>query len=70
MAVTGAADPTGCGEGFSYIRVPNKPMATKVQQLQNNNNDVYGKDNVCDSNRGESDRLMRQTDSDGDNNCH
>lgn len=30
LAVTGSADPTGCGEGFSYIRVPNKPMANKV----------------------------------------
>ncbi|XP_048585830.1 transcription initiation factor TFIID subunit 1 isoform X2 [Nematostella vectensis] len=29
LAVTGSADPTGCGEGFSYIRVPNKPMANK-----------------------------------------
>ncbi|KAJ7383774.1 Transcription initiation factor TFIID subunit 1 [Desmophyllum pertusum] len=24
LAVTGSADPTGCGEGFSYVRVPNK----------------------------------------------
>lgn len=30
LAVTGSADPTGCGEGFSYVRVPNKPMANKV----------------------------------------
>ncbi|XP_068717944.1 transcription initiation factor TFIID subunit 1-like isoform X1 [Montipora capricornis] len=29
LAVTGTADPTGCGEGFSYVRVPNKPMASK-----------------------------------------
>ncbi|XP_074620092.1 transcription initiation factor TFIID subunit 1-like isoform X2 [Acropora palmata] len=29
LAVTGSADPTGCGEGFSYVRVPNKPMASK-----------------------------------------
>ena len=33
LAVTGAADPTGCGEGFSYVRVPNKPMATKVSPV-------------------------------------
>eukprot|EP00057_Strongylocentrotus_purpuratus_P005992 XP_011660466.1 PREDICTED: transcription initiation factor TFIID subunit 1 [Strongylocentrotus purpuratus] len=29
LAVTGVADPTGCGEGFSYIKVPNKPMQQK-----------------------------------------
>ncbi|KAJ8028294.1 Transcription initiation factor TFIID subunit 1 [Holothuria leucospilota] len=29
LAVTGVADPTGCGEGFSYIKVPNKPVQTK-----------------------------------------
>ncbi|XP_012946001.1 LOW QUALITY PROTEIN: transcription initiation factor TFIID subunit 1 [Aplysia californica] len=25
LQLTGLADPTGCGEGFSYIKVPNKP---------------------------------------------
>uniref|UniRef100_A0A671L5N8 Transcription initiation factor TFIID subunit n=1 Tax=Sinocyclocheilus anshuiensis TaxID=1608454 RepID=A0A671L5N8_9TELE len=25
LEVTGVADPTGCGEGFSYVKVPNKP---------------------------------------------
>lgn len=25
LQLTGPADPTGCGEGFSYVRVPNKP---------------------------------------------
>lgn len=30
LAVSGPADPTGCGEGFSYVRVPNKPIASKV----------------------------------------
>lgn len=29
LQVSGVADPTGCGEGFSYIRIPNKPV-TKV----------------------------------------
>lgn len=24
------ADPTGCGEGFSYVKVPNKPTQQKV----------------------------------------
>ncbi|VDK33494.1 unnamed protein product [Gongylonema pulchrum] len=27
---TGIADPTGCGEGFSYVRVSAKPQKTKV----------------------------------------
>lgn len=30
LQLTGPADPTGCGEGFSYVRMPNKPM-TKVR---------------------------------------
>ncbi|CAL1535229.1 unnamed protein product [Lymnaea stagnalis] len=25
LQLTGLADPTGCGEGFSYIKIPNKP---------------------------------------------
>ena len=28
--VTGTADPTGCGEGFSYVKVPMKPQQSKV----------------------------------------
>lgn len=32
LQLTGPADPTGCGEGFSYVRMPNKPM-TKVSVL-------------------------------------
>lgn len=28
LQLTGPADPTGCGEGFSYIRVPNKPTVS------------------------------------------
>ncbi|XP_013414213.1 transcription initiation factor TFIID subunit 1 [Lingula anatina] len=27
LALSGVADPTGCGEGFSYVKVPNKPQA-------------------------------------------
>lgn len=30
LALTGVADPTGCGEGFSYVKVPNKPAASRT----------------------------------------
>ena len=30
LALTGLADPTGCGEGFSYVKVPNKPAASRA----------------------------------------
>ena len=26
LQINGPADPTGCGEGFSYVRMPNKPQ--------------------------------------------
>ncbi|KAK5859163.1 hypothetical protein PBY51_003249 [Eleginops maclovinus] len=29
LEVSGVADPTGCGEGFSYVKVPNKPTQQK-----------------------------------------
>ena len=29
LALTGVVDPTGCGEGFAYVKVPNKPVAPK-----------------------------------------
>lgn len=29
LQLTGVADPTGCDEGFSYVRVPNKPLLPK-----------------------------------------
>ncbi|KAM9179924.1 transcription initiation factor TFIID subunit 1 isoform 1-T1 [Mergus octosetaceus] len=29
LEVTGVADPTGCGEGFSYVKIPNKPTQQK-----------------------------------------
>ncbi|XP_058793259.1 transcription initiation factor TFIID subunit 1-like [Phymastichus coffea] len=32
LQLTGPADPTGCGEGFSYVRVPNKPTISKEEQ--------------------------------------
>ncbi|KAL0280152.1 UNVERIFIED_CONTAM: hypothetical protein PYX00_001531 [Menopon gallinae] len=32
LQLTGPADPTGCGEGFSYVRVPNKPTQSKEEQ--------------------------------------
>lgn len=28
LQLTGPADPTGCGEGFSYVRMPNKPTVS------------------------------------------
>ncbi len=34
LQLTGPADPTGCGEGFSYIRVPNKPTTNKETMVQ------------------------------------
>ena len=27
LQLTGDTDPTGCGEGFSYVKVPNKPQS-------------------------------------------
>lgn len=34
LQVTGVADPTGCGEGFSYIRIPNKPVTKDETEEQ------------------------------------
>ncbi|XP_066926449.1 transcription initiation factor TFIID subunit 1-like isoform X2 [Clytia hemisphaerica] len=34
LQVTGVADPTGCGEGFSYIRIPNKPITKDETEEQ------------------------------------
>ena len=33
LQVRGVADPTGMGEGFSYIRIPNKPITKVCLQL-------------------------------------
>ncbi|XP_067949949.1 transcription initiation factor TFIID subunit 1-like [Watersipora subatra] len=32
LSLTGDTDPTGCGEGFAYVRVPNKPIINKADQ--------------------------------------
>ncbi|XP_067663597.1 transcription initiation factor TFIID subunit 1-like isoform X1 [Haliotis asinina] len=32
LKLNGVADPTGCGEGFSYVKVPNKPQAKQEEQ--------------------------------------
>ncbi|XP_057320639.1 transcription initiation factor TFIID subunit 1-like [Microplitis mediator] len=32
LQLTGPADPTGCGEGFSYVRMSNKPIVNKNEQ--------------------------------------
>lgn len=32
LQLTGPADPTGCGEGFSYVRVPNKPTVSLINK--------------------------------------
>jgi transcription initiation factor TFIID subunit 1 len=34
LQLAGPADPTGCGEGFSYVRVPNKPTISKVINIK------------------------------------
>uniref|UniRef100_A0A6G1SBJ4 Transcription initiation factor TFIID subunit 1 n=1 Tax=Aceria tosichella TaxID=561515 RepID=A0A6G1SBJ4_9ACAR len=34
LQLTGVADPTGCNEGFSYVRVPNKPLLPKEEAIK------------------------------------
>lgn len=34
LKLTGVADPTGCDEGFSYVRVPNKPLLPREEQIK------------------------------------
>ncbi|XP_071041821.1 transcription initiation factor TFIID subunit 1 isoform X2 [Parasteatoda tepidariorum] len=34
LQLSGVVDPTGCGEGFSYVRIPNKPQQSK-EEMQN-----------------------------------
>lgn len=34
LQLHGVADPTGCGEGFSYVRIPNKPQVSKEEQVK------------------------------------
>ncbi|XP_037088620.1 LOW QUALITY PROTEIN: transcription initiation factor TFIID subunit 1-like [Pollicipes pollicipes] len=44
LLLTGTGDPTGCGEGFSYIRVPNKPTQNKEEQESQPKRIVTGTD--------------------------
>ncbi|XP_016997518.2 transcription initiation factor TFIID subunit 1 isoform X3 [Drosophila takahashii] len=44
LQLSGPADPTGCGEGFSYVRVPNKPTQTKEEQESQPKRSVTGTD--------------------------
>lgn len=44
LQLTGPADPTGIGEGFSYVRVPNKPTQTKEEQESQPKRTVTGTD--------------------------
>ncbi|CAH1372514.1 unnamed protein product [Tenebrio molitor] len=44
LQLTGPADPTGCGEGFSYVRVPNKPTQNKEEQESQPKRTVTGTD--------------------------
>ncbi|XP_046390335.1 transcription initiation factor TFIID subunit 1 [Ischnura elegans] len=44
LQLTGPADPTGCGEGFSYVRMPNKPQQSKEEQEAQPKRTVTGTD--------------------------
>ncbi|XP_030762639.1 transcription initiation factor TFIID subunit 1 [Sitophilus oryzae] len=44
LQLNGPADPTGCGEGFSYVRVPNKPTQSKEDQESQPKRTVTGTD--------------------------
>nr|XP_018902266.1 PREDICTED: transcription initiation factor TFIID subunit 1-like [Bemisia tabaci] len=44
LQLTGPADPTGCGEGFSYVRIPNKPTQSKEEQEAQPKRTVTGTD--------------------------
>ena len=44
LVLVGTGDPTGCGEGFSYIRVPNKPTQNKEEQESQPKRIVTGTD--------------------------
>ncbi|XP_064636542.1 transcription initiation factor TFIID subunit 1-like isoform X2 [Lineus longissimus] len=35
LSLTGVTDPTGCGEGFSYVKMPNKPQQKQDEDKQN-----------------------------------
>ena len=44
LQLQGPADPTGCGEGFSYVRMPNKPTISKEEQEAQPKRTVTGTD--------------------------
>ncbi|GLH03339.1 Transcription initiation factor TFIID subunit 1 [Gryllus bimaculatus] len=44
LQLTGPADPTGCGEGFSYVREPNKPIQHKEENRAQPKKTVSGTD--------------------------
>lgn len=44
LQLTGPADPTGIGEGFSYVRMPNKPTQNKEEQESQPKRTVTGTD--------------------------
>ncbi|XP_016841601.1 transcription initiation factor TFIID subunit 1 [Nasonia vitripennis] len=44
LQLAGPADPTGCNEGFSYVRVPNKPTISKEEQEAQPKRTVTGTD--------------------------
>lgn len=44
LQLTGPADPTGIGEGFSYVRMPNKPTQNKEEQESQPKRSVTGTD--------------------------
>jgi transcription initiation factor TFIID subunit 1 len=44
LQLKGPADPTGCGEGFSYVRMPNKPTQNKEEQESQPKRTVTGTD--------------------------
>ncbi|XP_065336082.1 transcription initiation factor TFIID subunit 1 [Cloeon dipterum] len=44
LQLNGPADPTGCGEGFSYVRMPNKPTQSKEEQEAQPKRTVTGTD--------------------------
>ena len=53
LEITGKADPTGCGEGFSYLRVPNKPSIKSKESKEK-----------ADKTEAKSTRTVMGTDSD------
>lgn len=44
LQLHGVADPTGCGEGFSYVKVPNKPTTKEEAKETPQKKTVTGTD--------------------------